>query len=378
MENEASIDLQADAKPETGDAQLPVNFVAAGEIANDDVRVYIKQDVYKQIERLARSDTTKELGGILLGDYVEASGRMHVVISGSVEAKYTDASVSTLTFTHETWDYVHSEHDKLFPELKILGWQHTHPNYGIFLSNYDMFIQENFFNLPFQIAYVVDPLQGLRGFFQWKGGKVEKLGGFYIFDDVGKPIKLEQPKTKAAAISVASSKKQMIIFIALLVVIAAVSTIILITLNNQLQSQLQQQQELVTLISKQGQQILDQNASIETLKTSLADSVLSSENSGAVEDLIEKIETQQITLDNQEEVLAKLKALLASTERDDANIVIFTSYTIQKGDSLSGICKRFGLDYRANISIIKAINGIKDPDSIYAGLNIILPIQKAK
>ncbi len=82
------------------------------------------------------------------------------------EAKYTDATASTLTFTHETWDYVHGEHDKMYRTLRMIGWQHTHPNYGVFLSNYDMFIQENFFNLPYQLAYVVDPVQNIRGFFQ--------------------------------------------------------------------------------------------------------------------------------------------------------------------------------------------------------------------
>ena len=89
----------------------------------------------------------------------------------------------------------------------MLGWQHTHPNYGIFLSNYDMFIQENFFNMPFQVAYVVDPIQNIRGLFQWKNGKVEELKGFYIYDDVGKPIKIEQTKPKTELVTSAKVSK---------------------------------------------------------------------------------------------------------------------------------------------------------------------------
>ena len=192
MDERINIDIQEDIAQVHSDVQLPVNFITVGEIENDDVKVYIKQDVYKRIEKLAASDTSKELGSILFGEYCEELNKTHVVISEFVEAKYTDASASTLTFTHETWDYVHSEHDSHYAQLKMLGWQHTHPNYGVFLSNYDMFIQENFFNMPFQIAYVIDPIQNIRGFFQWKAGKVEKLRGFYIYDDVGKPVKIEQ------------------------------------------------------------------------------------------------------------------------------------------------------------------------------------------
>ena len=178
MEKEFDIEITTEENnAEVGSVQLPLNFLSFGEIEPDDVKVYIKQDVYKALEKYASSDTSKELGTILIGDYCEQMGKTHVVISDYIEAKYTDASASTLTFTHETWDYVHKQHDLLYPNKKIIGWQHTHPNYGIFLSNYDLFIQDNFFNMPFQVAYVIDPIQNIRGFFQWKNGKTEKLKG---------------------------------------------------------------------------------------------------------------------------------------------------------------------------------------------------------
>lgn len=173
MDKDFEIELQEDSSDDSANIQLPMNFLAFGEIENDDVKVYIKQDVYKALEKLSASDTSKELGSIIIGDYSNELGKTHVVISEYIEAKYTDASASTLTFTHETWDYVHAEHERRYPNKRIIGWQHTHPNYGIFLSNYDLFIQENFFNLPFQIAYVIDPIQNLWGFFQWKNGKIE-------------------------------------------------------------------------------------------------------------------------------------------------------------------------------------------------------------
>ena len=178
MDRDFELEVQENTIEQSQNVQLPMNFLTFGEIESDDVKVYIKQDVYKALEKLAASDTSKELGSIIIGDYCQEMGKMNVIISNYVEAKYTDASASTLTFTHETWDYVHREHEKSYPDKKIVGWQHTHPNYGIFLSNYDLFIQENFFNLPFQVAYVIDPIQNIRGFFQWKNGKIEKLKGY--------------------------------------------------------------------------------------------------------------------------------------------------------------------------------------------------------
>lgn len=371
MDERINIDIQEDVAQVHRDVQLPVNFITVGEIENDDVKVYIKQDIYKRIERLAASDTSKELGSILFGEYCEELSKTHVVISEFVEAKYTDASASTLTFTHETWDYVHSEHDSHYAQLKMLGWQHTHPNYGVFLSNYDMFIQENFFNMPFQIAYVIDPIQNIRGFFQWKAGKVEKLRGFYIYDDVGKPIKIEQTKKKDAAIEPTKfSKRPIIIMAALLVVFALTTAGLLISFNNRLDRQLEQQNELQSIID-------EQDVNIQTLQDTLTQSILDSENTAQIEGLIARIESQQIVLDNQEEVLKELRGLLSGTD-DDATIVVFTPYTVQKGDHLADICSDFGLDYQANIRIIKAINGIANVNMIYVGQTIILPIPQSR
>ena len=53
-------------------------------------------------------------------------------------------------------------------------------------------IHENFFNMPFQIAYVIDPIQNIRGFFQWKNGKINKMTGFYVYDEIGRAIKISE------------------------------------------------------------------------------------------------------------------------------------------------------------------------------------------
>jgi hypothetical protein len=44
----------------------------------------------------------------------------------------------------------------------------------------DLFIQQHFFNLPYQVALVVDPRADTLGFFQWKHRKVQPCGFFYV------------------------------------------------------------------------------------------------------------------------------------------------------------------------------------------------------
>ena len=344
MDKDFEIEICDEETEQTEGVQLPMNFLTFGEVENNDVKVYIKQDVYKALEELAASDTTKELGSILLGSYSQELGKTHVIISGYIEAKYTDASASTLTFTHDTWEYVHAQHEEKFPQEKIVGWQHTHPSYGIFLSNYDMFIQENFFNLPFQIAYVIDPLQNLRGFFQWKNGRIEKLKGYYIYDEVGTPIKIEQTKVKKeekpAPAGVSKGTK-------VLLTVLCIATVLLSVFSVSLYARYAAQRKAQDAILAE---IAQREETISQLDTEMA--------------------AQSALIQDQEKTIGDMQALL--DEKD--GLVSFQTYIVVRGDSLEKICIAHGLDYRQHRKQILAINGIKDPNRIYAGQKLLLPV----
>ncbi len=45
-------------------------------------------------------------------------------------------------------------HKKIF-----VGWSHSHPSYGCFLSQTDMETQRKYFPEPFHVALVIDPLK---------------------------------------------------------------------------------------------------------------------------------------------------------------------------------------------------------------------------
>ncbi|MDE7435653.1 MAG: hypothetical protein K2N01_07535 [Lachnospiraceae bacterium] len=176
--------------------KLPQNICLIGEHVEDDKNIYISQTVYREIHKFAGNKTTNESGGLLIGTVIEEFGKTNIIVQGFVEAKYVEATPTTLTFTHETWDYCHKTINDRYENAKILGWIHTHPNFGIFLSEYDKFIQENFFKDENQVAYVVDPIQQTEGFYYWAHEKIERCKGFYIFDKTGAEINIENAEEK--------------------------------------------------------------------------------------------------------------------------------------------------------------------------------------
>lgn len=346
MDNDFDIELQSPGAAEEKTVRLPVNFVAVGDVEADDVRVYVKQSVYDALEKYAAQDVKHERGTILLGEYGQEHGKTHVVVSDYIEAKYTDASASTLTFTHATWDYVSKEHETKFPEKTIVGWQHTHPGYGIFLSNYDLFIHENFFDLPFQIAYVIDPVQKLRGFFQWKNGRIEKLKGFYVYDDIGKKIAAAAPKDAGKVSPPKVNGRVVNIVVSLLAVAVIALTAGLIAVRQKYSRSLTEQELAISRLSEE----------VAAVRTSVPEPA-------------EGTPAETPPAEDETDVPAT-EAPTADTE--DASVRLIR-YTVRKGDTICGICESNGISYAENYRLIAALNGLQDPDNIRSGQTLLLP-----
>jgi proteasome lid subunit RPN8/RPN11 len=157
-----------------------------------DLPIFLDRRTADAIERHALSDTSVELGGILLGkECVDpATSQPFVWITQSLEAKHYANTQASFTYTHDSWEEITRERDRLHPDFDIVGWYHTHPSFGIFLSHHDLFIHQHFFAQPLQVAYVVDPINQSRGFFQWRDGGLAQVGGYFLTAERGDRIAL--------------------------------------------------------------------------------------------------------------------------------------------------------------------------------------------
>jgi proteasome lid subunit RPN8/RPN11 len=157
---------------------------AVNALRERDLPIFVDLDVMRDMEDHALSDTSVELGGVMLGgQYEDQDGRPFVMVTDSLRAEHYESTKGSFKFTHDTWERITRERD-LFPQdMQMVGWYHTHPDWGVFLSGMDKFICDNFFNKPLDVALVIDPSRQDRGFFQWTGDgkqRVRQTGGFYL------------------------------------------------------------------------------------------------------------------------------------------------------------------------------------------------------
>lgn len=161
-------------------------------------QVAILQSVLDDIHAHGQATNDIEICGVLLGTVYHDSKGPWCLIDASVRGNFSAGKQTQVTITSETWTHVNEVRDRQFPEKKFVGWYHTHPGFGIFLSGMDDFIQANWFAEPWQIALVYDPKSREDGVFIWREGKTINEP-FMVVPDNGSAARSAGDETNVAA-----------------------------------------------------------------------------------------------------------------------------------------------------------------------------------
>jgi proteasome lid subunit RPN8/RPN11 len=144
--------------------------------------VTMDSEVVRRIRQHARSHMTTEVCGVLIGSYRDDEICVDECIPGVNAAQ----AGTRVTFTQETWEHVYQIKDQEFPDSRIIGWYHSHPGFGVFLSDHDTFIHKNFFSSADQVAWVYDPHSDEEGCFAWASDdRIERVSTIRMSDKRG-------------------------------------------------------------------------------------------------------------------------------------------------------------------------------------------------
>lgn len=148
------------------------------------VQVFVTQAAYQRICDHAASDMDNEVGGWLAGRWCRdaETNTEFVVVEALLPAQQVRSGSTFLTFTHDSQVAMLAALEERYAKKKVVGWYHTHPRMGLFLSGYDTWLHTNFFPQPWQVALVVEPHSGIGGFFIRDKDKqldARKYFGFY-------------------------------------------------------------------------------------------------------------------------------------------------------------------------------------------------------
>ena len=141
------------------------------------VDILLDEAPLRAMQAHALSSLDREVAGVMIGRQPEKQpdGRYIVHVIDSIIAKHTVMHGASVTYTPESWRYMNDTLWERYPDESavMVGWYHTHPGFGIFLSGMDLFIHQNFFTQIWQVAYVLDPRARTSGFFCWNRQKTK-------------------------------------------------------------------------------------------------------------------------------------------------------------------------------------------------------------
>jgi proteasome lid subunit RPN8/RPN11 len=149
------------------------SLTSQGDIDQDTpFQVYIVEDIYKQIWQHVISSPQVECGGILVGYPFKTFDQSitFVVITGAIPQSSSNRGIAHFTVGPEEVAAARTLLEQTFPGLIAVGWYHSHPGHGVFLSEQDMVIVRSIYNSSWHLALVVDPQRRETAFFSGPEG----------------------------------------------------------------------------------------------------------------------------------------------------------------------------------------------------------------
>jgi proteasome lid subunit RPN8/RPN11 len=131
--------------------------------------VYIYEDVLGKINVYCRS-TKLEIFGYLVGKIQTWKEQTYIIIE---DLLFYMGAVHSDKYYFSQVEGTQGRYEKKFQRilrkrkenLLRVGWWHSHPGFGCFLSNVDLITQQAIFPEPYQVALVVDPVNRKIEFF---------------------------------------------------------------------------------------------------------------------------------------------------------------------------------------------------------------------
>lgn len=155
--------------------------------------IRIDSEVTRRVRQHARAHMTTEVCGVLIGRKSDGV----IEIEASIEALNAAQAGTHVTFTQDAWEAIYKVKDESYPNDRIVGWYHSHPGFGVFLSEHDTFIHQNFFSSPDQVAWVYDPHSDEEGCFGWVDGSIHRITSLALADKNGDGVE-RSPKESSA------------------------------------------------------------------------------------------------------------------------------------------------------------------------------------
>lgn len=359
------------------------------------LRIYLEDYVYTYLYQYAKLYRGQEKCAALVGSYTENLDEMSAIISGALQVNEIESEEGNmLSETHI--EEIQKQIERYFPNSQLMGWMHTQPGYGIFLTTHDMKIQQTLFKEPYQTLMIIDPIENTDAFFAWHLEEIESVEGYYIyynkneemqnymvsnkvsvsneeFNDREDVVMHFRKKDRAKKQEIQNKKiAHLVTALSLVLFLMCVTMAIgliqhrerLAKLESELNNMGSNYDNLLSQLNQENLQVVFAEEDLEKNEVSKVDK--NHEDSSVTEAFVEDAEVESPT----EEKVNNEETVVLEEEKEEFDEVDF--YTVKKGDNLIRICYQHYKTTNALGKVVE-INNLESPNKIYEGQVLKLP-----
>jgi proteasome lid subunit RPN8/RPN11 len=186
-------DLEVEERgPPAIDRTLPHKWLpkeaAALYTGNEGADMYLFKTAEEKVRNHALSKVKEgvEVMGFLLGEVFSHQGREYTVVRDVATTDLEATSVS-VRFDPEGFESLFASLECTRFRYVLVGWYHSHPGHGCFLSSTDIATQKGMFDRPYHTALVVDPMRREMDAFCLSKGEVRRRKFMVYWDEFQNP-----------------------------------------------------------------------------------------------------------------------------------------------------------------------------------------------
>jgi len=196
-----SVKILSEARKEPIEARPPANVkphlwlpldktsVLEMQLAEDHpITAYVNKHAEAKMRNHALSmrHDTLEVMGLMLGEVRTWRGKEYILVRDVITSDLDATSVS-VKFDSSGFEKLFEKLDGAGFDYVIVGWYHSHPGYGCFMSETDLKTHASAFVSPHHIAMVIDPKNFDIAAFRLKDGKGVETDFAVYWDEYDDP-----------------------------------------------------------------------------------------------------------------------------------------------------------------------------------------------
>lgn len=359
------------------------------------IHIYLEDYVYTYLYQYAKLNRGEEKGAALVGYYTEELGNKLVVICGAIQFKNSSAEDGIL-LTEEIINEVQVQMDKYFPNCELIGWMHTQPGYGIFLTTQDIRLQKQYFPEFYQLLMIIDPIENTEAFFLWDEEEVRSAEGYYIYYDKNEQmqnymvnhrvgVSNEEVKEKEEDVVMHFRKKDrerrqqiqskkithLVTYLSIVLFLMCVSMAVGLIQHRERLSKLETElNDMDSNYTDLLSQLKEEDVQVVFAENETAAAPLEETSDMVVEETEDTIIVEEKAIEDVEEVKEEVQEEVQEESQPEESK--FDTYIVKRGDNLNRICYQH---YKTTDIVAKIVetNNLESADKIYEGQVLKLP-----